>query len=142
LAGQTFGTALTVPLHDGRHSWEVIAGNPAGLTSTMAPAHVLVDTVPPKASFTITGTRQVGAPVHISVKATDTPPGVPPSHASGVGKVTVYWGDGSPRTAVAHGRAVHVYRRAGRFKIRVVIADRAGNSATIFRFLRIAPKKG
>jgi hypothetical protein len=61
-----------------------------------------------------------------------------------VAKVTVYWGDRSQRVVVTHGkfRESHVYKRAGRFKIRVVAVDRAGNTTTAFRYVKIGPKRG
>jgi hypothetical protein len=54
----------------------------------------------------------------------------------------VYWGDGSPHVVVTRGKFhdSHVYKRTGRFKIRVVAVDRAGNTTTVFRYVKIAPK--
>ncbi|MBV9715840.1 MAG: PKD domain-containing protein [Solirubrobacterales bacterium] len=139
--GQTGATSFTVPsLLDGSHSWTVVAANPAGLTSTMAPARVFVDTHPPAVAFTLTGTRRAGATVHIALRYSDTPPGLPASHGSGVAKATVYWGDGTPHVQISHG-AVHVYKRPGRYKIRVVVQDRAGNTTTVSRYVKIAAPK-
>ena len=94
----------------------------------MAPARVFVDTVAPKASFTLSGRRAVGAPVKVTVRSSD--------RGSGVAKVTVFWGDGTPHTQVSHTKA-HIYKRAGRFKVKVVIADRAGNTKTLTRQVTI-----
>jgi hypothetical protein len=35
-------------------------------------------------------------------------------------------------------RVVHVYRRAGRYKITVTVADRAGNQKSVVRRIKIA----
>jgi hypothetical protein len=140
VVGQTQATSFAVPsLTDGRHTWQVVASNPAGLTSTMTPAQVFVDTVAPAISFTLSGKRLADSTVHLSVKATDAPAGVPASHASGVARVTVYWGDGTPHYLITHGK-FHVYRHAGRFRIRVVAVDRAGNTTTVSRVVKISPK--
>jgi hypothetical protein len=133
--GRTNATSLPVTLQDGQYSWQVTATNPAGLRSAMPPARVFVDTVAPKASFKVTGHRTAGAPLRIAVKYSDGRRG----RASGVATVTVYWGDGTPHTRIARMKT-HVYKRAGRFKIRVVVRDRAGNTTTLTRFVKIAPK--
>jgi hypothetical protein len=135
--GRTNATALAVTLRDGQYSWQATATNPAGLQSSMPAARVFVDTLAPRASFTVTGRRATGAPVKLSVKDTDTRPGVPASRASGVASVTVYWGDRSPRSRIGHTKT-HVYKRAGRFKIRVVVRDHAGNTTTVTRTVKIA----
>jgi hypothetical protein len=139
--GQTGATSFTVPtLPDGPHTWQVTAGNPAGLSSTMSPARVFVDTTAPRVSLALTGARTVGATMRITVKATDAPPGVPRSRASGIATVTVFWGDRSPRAKVVRGKASHVYKRAGRYKLRVVVQDRAGNTTAVTRILKILVK--
>ena len=49
--------------------------------------------------------------------------------SSGVGSIVVQWGDGSvSHLAVGQNRRVHVYHRRGRFRVRVIVADRAGNT--------------
>ena len=65
-----------------------------------------------------------------------------PAPASGVAKLMVRWGDGTvtqikPRTH----RVVHVYRRPGRYKITVTVADRAGNQTTVVRRVKINPAR-
>jgi hypothetical protein len=133
--GQTNSTSFAVPLRDGRHTWRVTATNPAELQSTMPAARAFVDTVAPRGSFKLTGQRTAGSTVRLSVKYSDAPAG----RGSGVGKVTVYWGDGSPHNQVAHTKT-HIYKRGGRFKVRVVIQDKAGNPTTLIRYVKIASK--
>jgi hypothetical protein len=136
VVGQTGAGSFTVPsLTDGPHAWGVVAANPAGLTSTMAPARVFVDTYPPKVSLSLTGQRRAGSIVHASVRYSDTPPGVPAWHASGIVQATIYFGDGT-HYRITRGK-YHVYPRPGRYKVRVVVRDRAGNTTTVFRYLKI-----
>jgi hypothetical protein len=72
------------------------------------------------------------------VSYTDAPPPLPPADASGIAQVTVNWGDGS-RFVIGHGK-FHVYTRPGRYKVIVVVKDRAGNTTTVVTYLRIAPR--
>ena len=133
--GQTGGSSLRVPaaLADGRHSWQVTASNPAGLTGVSKVATVFVDTVAPVVKVTESGPRRAGANEVLRLSYRD------PAPASGVAKLTIRWGDGTV-THVKPGthRVAHVYRRAGRYKITVTVADRAGNQTTVVRHVKIA----
>jgi hypothetical protein len=131
--GQTGATAFAIRLRDGSHTWRVTATNPAGQQNTMPTARVFVDTVKPKGSFKVTGKPEAGSAVRLTVKDSDGPRG----RASGIAKVTVYWGDGTPRGQISHTKT-HVYARAGRFRIRVVIQDKAGNTTTLTRVIKVA----
>lgn len=139
--GQTTGTSLRVPtaLSDGRHSWQVGAVNPAGVTGGSGVATVFVDTVAPTLAARLGGARHAGAKLTLGLRYRDAPPaGLPSRDASGVAKLTVYWGD----RAVAHLKAgahreTHVYRRPGRYRITVWITDRAGNSRKLVKIVRI-----
>jgi PKD domain len=140
--GRTTSTSLRVPvsLHDGVHSWQVTAVNPAGVTGGSGVAKVFVDTVAPALTVKISGTRRAGLGVAATLRYRDAPPtGLPARDASGVEKVTVRWGDGTVTHLKpgAH-RAVHAYRRAGRYKITVFVTDRAGNSRKVVKVVRIA----
>ena len=139
--GQTSATSFQVPapLTDGPHAWRVTAADPAGLQSSMAPATVFVDTFPPAVGVRLSGRGRVGSPIHISVSYTDTEPGEPAQDASGVSSVLVRWGDGSSAT-VKHGK-FHVYRRAGRYTVTVIVTDKAGNTTRVAEQLRIAPSR-
>lgn len=144
--GQTTATSLRVPtaLSDGRNSWQVSAVNPAGVTGGSGVATVFVDTVAPTLAARLTGRRQAGAKLTLTLRYRDLPPpGLPSSDASGVAKVTIYWGD---RTVDhlnpgAH-REAHVYRRPGRYRITVWVTDRAGNSRKVVTIARITASTG
>ncbi|MBV9413372.1 MAG: hypothetical protein JO363_00185, partial [Solirubrobacterales bacterium] len=66
------------------------------------------------------------------------PAGLPASDASGVSGLTVRWGDGTV-THVKPGthRILHTYRRARRYRVTIVIVDKAGNPRTLVRRLQI-----
>jgi hypothetical protein len=145
--GQTSGDTLQVPspLRDGPHGWGVTAGNPAGLTSPSNPARVFVDTVAPRLSATVSGARRAGANLTLRLTYRDAPPpGLPAADASGVATLTIRWGDGTvTRIKPGTHRLVHAYRRPGRYRITVTVADRAGNQTRVARTVKIAgPPKG
>jgi hypothetical protein len=50
--------------------------------------------------------------------------------SAGVAKVAIEWGDGSRGRGL---RATHRYRRAGRYRVRVTMRDKAGNRSTVTR---------
>jgi hypothetical protein len=137
---QTTGTSLRAPaaLAQGPHRWQVTAINPAGRQTPSRPATVFVDTVAPQAHLTVTGRRRAGRVLHIYVAYTDAPPPLSPADASGIAQVVINWGDGS-RFVIHHGK-LHVYERPGRYKVTVVVRDRAGNATTLVAHLRIAPR--
>ncbi len=138
---QTNVTLIRVPttVNDGPHTWQVSAVNRAGETSTTKTGRFFVDTVAPEASFTVTGRLRAGSYLHIYVSDADLPPaGEPGAVASGVASVQVKWGDGSHYT-ITHGK-FHAYRKPGRYTITVIVKDQAGNTTTLQRGLKIAPK--
>jgi len=138
---QTGGTAvrLMAPLRDGPHSWLVTTSNPAGLTSTSRAARVFVDTVAPSLAASVSGARRAGATLTLRLTYRDVPPvGLPPSDASGVTGLTIRWGDGTvSRIKPGTHRLAHAYRRPGRYRITIVIVDKAGNPRTLVRRLDI-----
>ena len=142
LVGQTTSTSLRVPvsLRDGVHSWQVTAVNPAGVTGKSGVAKVFIDTVKPTLSVAVSGARRAGSGVAVTMRYRDAPPaGLPARDASGVEKLTVRWGDGTvTHLKPGEHRAVHAYRRAGRYKITVFVTDRAGNSRKVVKVVRIA----
>jgi len=137
---QTTSTQIRVPtaVLDGPHSWQVTAVNEAGLTSATRHASIWVDTVAPQVSFTLTGRRRVGTSLHINVTDTDAPAPEPPAAASGIAEVVVRWGDGSS-DKISHGE-FHAYQRPGRYTLTVIVKDRAGNTTTLTRQVKIAPR--
>lgn len=143
--GQTTSTSLRVPvaLSDGPHSWQVTAVNPAGVTGASGVARVFVDTVAPTLSVKVGGARRAGSRLALTLRYRDAPPpGRPSGDASGVEKLTIRWGDGTV-THLAPGahRETHAYRHAGRYRITVIVTDRAGNSRTVVKVVRIAGGK-
>jgi hypothetical protein len=139
---QTTATSLSVPaaLSQGPHTWRVTAVNPAGHTRATRPSTVWVDTVAPVVSFTLAGLQRAGSYIHVYASYTDAPPPLAPAQASGIAQVLVNWGDGSSYV-IRHGK-FHAYRRAGRYLLAVTVTDRAGNTTTLQRLVRIAPKRG
>jgi hypothetical protein len=128
VVGTTNGTSLTVPrrFSAGPRTFTVTATNPAGFQSPTAKGRVLIDNFKPRVSFQLTGSLTAGGTVAINVQYTDRPRGI--RYSSGVGAIVVQWGDGSAsHLAVGQSRRFHVYHRRGRFRVRVTVADRAGN---------------
>ncbi len=143
VVGQTTGTQFQVPvaLTQGRHSWQVTATNLAGLTNSSQGSTVFVDTVAPDVTLKVTGQRRVGDRLHASISYTDAPRGIRHADASGVKTVQIKWGDGS-KAYVTHS-AYHVYKRARRYVVTVIVFDRAGNRTVVTRKVKItlgAPK--
>jgi hypothetical protein len=138
---QTLATSTRAAsaLTQGAHSWSVVAANPAGLQRSSRTATVFVDTIAPVVRFKVTGHRRAGSVVHISVSYTDAPRPLPAADASGVAQVLVKWGDGS-RYVIQHGK-FHAYKRPGRFKVTVIVKDRAGNTTVVVGYVRIRPAK-
>ncbi len=134
---ETTATQVTipVPVAQGRHVWQVTAVNLAGLTSVSRASTVFVDTVAPRVSLRIRGTRHVGSALHAYVTYTDAPPGVPHADASGVKTVQIKWGDGV-KAFISH-RATHIYKRRRTYVVTVIVKDRAGNRTVLTRELKI-----
>jgi hypothetical protein len=136
--GQTTGTALRIPsvlpLGQGGHSWQVTAVNPAGLTKSDRAATVFVDTIAPKVGARLSGRRTVGSRLLIRVRSTDAV-GIPRAEASGIKEILVKWGDGTSNRIQK--RQSHTYSAARRYKISVIVTDRAGNRTTVVLKIRI-----
>ncbi len=127
--GHTTATQFAVPtsLSDGRHRWQVTAVNGGGQQSAMSPAEVIVDTAAPSVHLRVS---RHGGVVRVRVGFADA--------LDPISKVVVHWGDGTV-ARIKHGRhrASHLYSGRGRFKLTVVVTDRAGNKATAVRMVRI-----
>jgi hypothetical protein len=139
--GQTTATSIRVPtaLTDGPHSWHLTVVNPAGVTGGSGVARVFVDTVAPTLTVKVSGVRHVRSTLTLTLRYRDLPPaGLPAGDASGVATLTIRWGDGTivHLKAGAH-RTKHAYRRPGRYRITVVATDRAGNSRTVVKIVKI-----
>jgi hypothetical protein len=134
--GTTTGTRfrVPVPLGQGPHSWSVTAINPANLQAVSPNARIWVDTVRPRLRWRLTGRRRAGQTVELMLTYGDVAPGEPPQDATGVDYVVIHWGDhtSSPVSAGAH-RKAHIFKRAGRYLVTVVVKDRAGNATKVAR---------
>jgi hypothetical protein len=144
--GQTYSTSIPVPvpLTDGRHSWQVIATNPAGQRSQTSGSSIFVDTVPPTGQITLLAHAKTGSPLQVAFGYADRPPlGEPAFDASGVSAVAVNWGDRTVvRPKVGTHLLVHVYRHAGRYVITLTVTDKAGNVTRVFKLVKVVkPKK-
>lgn len=128
------------PLAQGAHTWQVTALDRRGQQFAAAPATVKVDSVAPYALARLSGLHEAGARLRLTVRALDTPTGTaaqqPGVATSGVRQVVVDWGDGSARQSILHG-AAHAYRKPGRYTLRIVVLDGAGNRTTLRTTLRI-----
>jgi hypothetical protein len=148
VANQTYGSsaAPAAPLPDGRHSWQVVAANPGGGSSHTRVTSVFIDTVPPHVKLRLRSPAVTGSKLRASLAYTDPPPaGEPRSAASGVARVLIRWGDGTT-TKLRLGTHViaHAYRRVGRYRITVLVSDRAGNLTRLLSKLKVvsSPPKG
>lgn len=145
LVAQTEGTSATLPnaqfplpLAQGPHSWQVTVTNPAGLTRTDRGARFFIDTVAPVVTVKVTGRKRVGSRVRVSVRASDAPPPVPSADASGIAKIQIRFGDGASVFS-RHGK-YHLYRHARRYRVTVIVTDKAGNRSRVVTRIKIAPK--
>jgi hypothetical protein len=141
--GQTTALQLVppAPLANGRHTYQLSAVNLAGVTTNAPAATVFVDTVPPRATWKLTGSAIVGTREQLRIDYTDLPPaGLPKSAASGVSTVTINWGDGTPRARIRRTTASHVYRRIRTDTITITLTDRAGNKTLIVHKLKVRAK--
>ena len=142
---QTGGTSLRIPAvtPDGPHRWQVVAVNPAGLSSQSKLATVFIDRVAPLVKTTVLGTRQVLKRMHVFVNYGDPPPPLlPAADASGVAKVTVNWGDRTKLVTLKLGnhRSYHSYLKPGRYTVTVTVTDKAGNRTRTVTTVKVKPK--
>jgi hypothetical protein len=144
--GQTYSNSMAAPtpLSDGPHAWQVSAANPAGEQRQARPAGVFVDTVAPRVRLRLRGLRVIGFRLRARLSYADLPPaGEPRSDASGVTKVELRWGDGTTvRLRPGAHLSTHAYRRAGRYRITVLISDRAGNVVRLISTIGVAKSVG
>jgi hypothetical protein len=141
LVGQTYGSSgpPAAPIPDGPHSWQVFAANPAGQQSKTKVAGVFIDTVAPHAKLRLPSPAVAGTRFLAKLTYTDPPqPGEPRSDASGVAKVVIRWGDGTTtRLRLGTHQTSHAYRLTGRYRVTVLVSDRAGNLTRLLGKLRV-----
>ena len=130
-----------VPLAQGAHTWQVIALDHRGQQYAAKPSSVKIDSIPAFVRARLSGPRKALATLRLAVQATDTPTGTARKAAgvvtSGVGQILVSWGDHTPAQLIRHGTQ-HAYARPGRYTLRVLVTDRAGNRSTFRLPLKIA----
>lgn len=145
-AGRTRRTALRVrtPLADGVHRWQVTVVDRRGQTFTSRPATVRVDATPPRARVRIIGSRRVGMPLRLRLRASDPAPRGPDGRRvarAGLADAIVDWGDRTRRRRLRT-VAEHTYARPGRYVVRVTVPDKAGNRTVVRQVVRIADAGG
>jgi hypothetical protein len=87
----------------------------------------------PAARLVMGGKRRVERELKVRVLYRDR--GASPS---GVSRVLIQWGDGTKtRVRATSSRAKHVYRAPGRYRLKLLVADRAGNRTVLVRYVRI-----
>jgi len=133
VVGQTQATRYAPDgrIRDGVHRWRVIVTDRRGQTNATATHILRVDDTPPRLVVHISGARKAGTALKFRFTARD----VLHRGASGLARVHVSWGDGSPALNVGK-TAAHVYHR-GRFTLRVTAIDRVGNATVVTRRLVI-----
>jgi hypothetical protein len=131
----------STPLAQGAHSWQVVVLDRRGQQFTARAGTVRIDSIPAFVRARISGARQAGVPLKLAVQATDTPTGTARKAqgvlTSGVKQIVIDWGDRSPLERIRRG-SQHAYARPGRYRLRIVVTDRAGNSTTLRQVLPIA----
>lgn len=131
----------TAPLAQGAHTWQVVALDGRGQQYTAKAATVKIDSVAPFVRGRLTGARQAGTALRLAVQATDNPTGTARKAAgvltSGVRQIQVDWGDRTPVETIRFG-SQHTYAASGRYVLRILVTDRAGNRTTLRQLLRVA----
>jgi hypothetical protein len=105
---------LARPLSNGSHTVVVTAVDRHGQVAAAPPQRIRVDGYIPRVRATV---RRAGRRVSVAIRASD--------RGTGLASYRVFWGD---KSRPGRGRvASHVYRR-GRYRLVVVVRDRAGNA--------------
>ncbi|MEJ7798750.1 MAG: hypothetical protein WKF48_12845 [Solirubrobacteraceae bacterium] len=124
--------ALTTPLKDGTHKWQVRAIDIRGQTKRSRTRLLRIDGRRPLLSVRY---RRKGRVVTISARARD---GGLANRTAGMQEVVISWGD---RTRGARGsreaRATHRYRRKGTYQLTIRARDKAGNEKLSRRTVRV-----
>lgn len=116
------------PLEDGVHRWQVVAKDRRGQTYASKLRTLRVDTSEPAADVRIAGARKAGRALTFRVRADD-------DGGSGFKALTVDYGDRSAKTSLMRSR--HVYRKPGRYTLKIRTRDRAGNVGELRQTIRI-----
>ena len=131
--GRTIGSttaqrlAVAGRVGDGVHRWRVVATDPRGQRSSSTTRTLRLDGTPPRVSVAISGRRAAGSPVRFVSRARDG--------ASGVARVSIGYGDGSP---VVFGSDVRHVFRSGRYTVTIAATDAAGNRTVMRRAITVS----
>jgi hypothetical protein len=139
---QTGSTSAPIPapLVDGPHTYRVTATNPAGLQSVGPLATVFVDTAAPQIRLRLSGRARARRRLTLHLGVLDAPPAEAGARASGIAMIRLSWGDRSRAVSASTLRTLrHTYARRGLYRLRITATDRAGNTTTIARYVRILP---
>ncbi len=136
---------VRAPLTQGAHTWQVTVLDRRGQQFAARPRSLLIDSVPATVKARLSGARRAGAAVHLAVSADDAAPssaaaGATPIRTSGVRAILVTWGDRTAAEQIQRG-SQHVYAHPGRYLVKVVVTDGAGNRATVVQHVKIAKPK-
>ncbi|MDQ3935637.1 MAG: PKD domain-containing protein, partial [Actinomycetota bacterium] len=135
---------VPVDLPDGSHTWRIVTIDRRAQETPGLARRLNIDTTPPIAHLLTTGTLRAGQSLRFV--AEDNPPepapGAPPLdiRTSGMARMTASFGD---RTRASGTREVrHIYRKKGRYRVRIVVRDRAGNQSIVKMQVKVAnPRK-
>lgn len=139
----TQSTAVTpaADLPDGSYPVRITSIDRRGQETQGPERQLRVDATKPIGRIRTSGPRRRGRAIRFIASARDLPPPTRRSRkqavrASGIAKVSVTFGDRT-RAARSLRRLRHTYRRAGRYKVRLVIDDRAGNRTVVKLTIRV-----
>lgn len=128
-------------LGDGVHAIRVVASDGAGQQTDSTSADLMIDRTAPRVGFTVARRARTVA-VRVSDGAEGESSGLRPE------STVVDWGEPAPRRRPARRRGArssagappalsHRYREPGRYQVRVVVVDEAGNRRRVVRQVRL-----
>ncbi|HEX8065941.1 MAG TPA: hypothetical protein VF520_05395 [Thermoleophilaceae bacterium] len=137
-------------LPEGTFTWHVVAIDRRGQETVGPERRVNVDVTAPLADVVPAAlTVRAGGAIRVLTRDDPAPPPPPPAvvaplpgvtvRTSGVANVSASFGDGARLRAVRELR--HVYRRKGSYRLRIVVADRAGNRRIVKLMVRVTKAK-
>jgi hypothetical protein len=111
------------PIPDGDHRWRIVTIDSRGQETVSHDRSLRIDTHKPKVR--VRARRAGGSSASFEVLVNDGPSG------SGAAGITIDFGDGTTgRVPPKTGAITHAYRRGGRYRVRAVVRDKAGNEGS------------
>ena len=121
------------PLPDGDHTWRIVTTDARGQQTAGVDRPLRIDTERPHVMLILPLRARAGKRVSMLLSASDLP--------SGVRRVSLDFGDGPPVNLRLDGsntaHPAHTYARRGRYTLRAVVGDQAGNERTEVEHIRI-----